>query len=232
MEGIPETWENLDATLKVGALILAVLTFLFGSGVLYRSWQRWRDRPRLRFSLRQEGLIGSDKKLIFEVSNCGGRATSLYPVVRMKALQLVLTRDYWYPGELVRFLPKRWREGADKVLQKLKVPKERGSTPMYMEYDIRADQPLRLESHCGAREIAAIPRRPAKTYSLIRFRVYKFREEGRRRPHRFYTTYEWRRGTSCFRYWLAWLRYHLFTPPKRNGGGSLEDLQAQKRARD
>ncbi len=210
------------------ALVLGVLGLL-GLGPLLL---RWRDRPRLRVSLRHVGITDDDNGVVLEVANFGGRATSLYPVVRVRALVVNFRRRVWYPGEVTRLLPAAWRQRADAALRRAAVPIEWAGYRVALEYDVHPGQPLRVEAHQGTQEVRSGPRRPREIHALTLFRVFHVREEGRRRPCKVYTTYHPRKRVSRLRYWLARVRCQVLGPPKSGGGTTLDDWLADQLARD
>ena len=158
-----------------GTIIGWLVAIGSSGGLMFFLTKRWIERPRLRVKLRQDGLIGNDRHLVFEIANAGERATSLRPVVRMRALVPKHGRRYWYPGILGRLMTE------EQVLRRyLCVPLHRPFSGHIDErYDIVEEHDLRLEAHCGAQTMRARPRYPSRIHPLVVFRIYEFRREGK-----------------------------------------------------
>ncbi len=243
-EVLPDTWPGIDnlSTAAPGPnpdkasspleWAASNIKSLFGSGVFASLFLLWLTRPCLRISLRQVGLTRDDKDLIIEVANSGGRATSLYPVIRVRGRILKFQRRFWYPGGLSRLLPLAWRARGDQLLKAISVPIERASRSEVVMYDIQPNQALRVEPHQGAQEVKATPRGQTFAHPLLYFRVYDVREEGRRRRYRIHTTYEYRRRVSRLVYWYERLRHGVFGTPAVSGRMTLEEWLASQQARD
>ena len=67
------------------------------SGFAFKIYQHWRDRPRLRVTVRSVGIMDEDRDLVFEATNVGGRLASLVPVVKMRGLWPFQSKRRWFP---------------------------------------------------------------------------------------------------------------------------------------
>ena len=169
---------------------------------------RWMDRPKVRIHIRWDGLGFDDELLEFEVSNGGGRATSLHPEVRLRGYASNLTVRRWYPDFLDRLFS---RDEVERLDLNLVVPSS-GITGKVDEWYVLQGKgdALRLEPHCGARPMVASPRRPDRLHARILFRSFEFGLEGRRRRIKVRAPYNTQRPWPAWRFHLARLAFVWF----------------------